>query len=139
MVLLGDWLGLLSPLLAAVNAGLAGLLGLLAFSAIISQAQSQVRLKVAPARNVAGAIAFHRQAQANARRGQWALAALHWQHAIRRAPREPNYYKSLGRAQVRLGRYAQAAQSFRYGAELDPADREFSRLIESLRSRLPGS
>jgi tetratricopeptide (TPR) repeat protein len=129
---LGYWLGWLSPLLAGLNAGLAGVFGLVALFAVISQAQSTVRLKVVPARNVAGAIALNRQARANARKGQWALAALHWQHAIARAPRMPQYYKALGQAQIRLGRYAQAAQNLRYGAEIDPTDRDFSRLLESI-------
>jgi tetratricopeptide (TPR) repeat protein len=132
---LGYSLGWLSPVLAGLNALLSGSFGLVALFAVISRAQSTVRLKVMPARNVAGAIALHRQAQANARKGQWALAALHWQRAIARAPREPKYYKSLGQAQMRLGRYLQAAKSFGYGAELDPADGEFRRLIESVKRK----
>jgi tetratricopeptide (TPR) repeat protein len=129
---IGYGLGWLSPVIAGLNGGLAGVFGLMALSAVVSQAQSKVRLKVVPARNVAGAIALDRQAQAYARKGQWALAALHWQRAISRAPRDPKFYKSLGKAQVRLRRYPQAAQTFHYGAELDPADREFTRLIEAL-------
>jgi tetratricopeptide (TPR) repeat protein len=125
-------LGWLSPIIAGLNGGLAGIFGLLALSAVISQVQSRVRLKVVPARNITGAIALDRQAKLNARQGQWALAALHWQRAISRAPRDPKYYKSLGKAQVRLRRYTQAAQTFHYGTELDPADKEFSRLIEAL-------
>ena len=135
----GYELGLLSPLLAGLNAALSGLLFLCAVSAIISRAQSRIRLRVVQAKKMEGHHALHRQALANARKGQWALAALHWQRAISRAPREPLYYKALGRAQARLGRYSQAVRSFRSGAELDPRDTEFVRLIEALRSQVRSS
>jgi tetratricopeptide (TPR) repeat protein len=127
-------LGMLAKELAAVIAALASGIALTGVSATISQAQARRRLRVVPDRGLNSAMLFHRRAGQYARRGLWALAALHWQRAIVHNPREPMYYKALGRAQARLGRYASAVRSFRSGAELAPEDREFARLIEAVRA-----
>lgn len=127
------WGGLAKEL-AAIVAILAGSITLTGISAAISQAQARRLLRVVPDRGISSGVMFHRRAEHYARRGQWALAALHWQRAIARQPREPLYYKVLGKAQVRLGRHASAVKTFRSGAELAPHDPDFPRLIESVRA-----
>jgi tetratricopeptide (TPR) repeat protein len=130
----GYRLGYLSQLLAGVNATIAAIIGLVALAAVVSQAQARVRLRVVADRKLDSAHMFHHQALVYVRQGKWALAALHWHLAITRAPREPIFYKGLGRAQVRLGRYSEAVRSFRSGAEAAPGDAEFIRLIEWVRT-----
>jgi tetratricopeptide (TPR) repeat protein len=127
-------LGVLAKELAAVIAALGSGIALTGVSAAISQAQARRRMRVVADRGLNSAMLFHRRAEQYARRGLWALAALHWQRAIVHNPREPMYYKALGKAQARLGRYASAVRSFRSGAELAPEDREFPRLIEAVRA-----
>jgi tetratricopeptide (TPR) repeat protein len=124
--------GLLAIELAAIVAVFAVGIGLTALVALLSQAQARRRLRVVPDRGLGSAPLLHRRAEHYARRGQWALAALHWQRAIVRQPREPSYYKALGRAQARLGRTESALRSFRSGAELAPDDPDFPRLIQSV-------
>jgi tetratricopeptide (TPR) repeat protein len=126
----GYSLNYLNPLLAGLNASFAAVICIVALAALASQWQGRVRLKVVPDRGLDSALLFHRRALVYGRQGKWALAAVHWQRAITRAPREPTYYKALGRAQARLGRYDQAVQSFGWGAEAAPDDPEFTRLIE---------
>jgi tetratricopeptide (TPR) repeat protein len=130
----GFALGALAKELAAVIGALGSGIAVTGLSAAASQAQSRRRLRVVPDRGLNSAILFHRRAEQYARRGLWALAALHWQRAIVHSPRQPLYYKALGKAQARLGRYASAVKSFRSGAELAPEDRDFARLIEAVRA-----
>jgi Flp pilus assembly protein TadD len=54
-------------------------------------------------------------------------------------PSEPIYYKALGKANARLGRYAEAVRAFKSGAEVAPSDREFNRLIEMVRAHARSS
>jgi hypothetical protein len=51
---------------------------LIGLMAVISQAQSRLRLRVMPDRGLVGPQMFHRRAMVYARQGKWALAALHW-------------------------------------------------------------
>lgn len=131
----GYWYHLVSPPLAAVNAGMAALIGLICASAIVSRMQSAVRLRVVFDKNVQGPLMFHQHGMHHARQGRWALAVLHLRRAIALKPDAPGYYKDLGRALVKLGRNKQAVSVFRSGAEMVPDDREFQRLIESVRAR----
>lgn len=131
---LGLWLELVGLELAAFNGLIALFIGLWCFSAVIGQAQARRRLLVVPDRGLQSAPLFHDRALHYARRGMWAMAALHWQRAIARQPREPSYFKALGQAQARLGRHAQAVQTFRSGAELAPDDNEFEQLIAAIRA-----
>jgi tetratricopeptide (TPR) repeat protein len=124
----------LGPAQAGANAALGVVIFLIALLAVISQAQSRRRLRVVLDRNLEGAVMIHRRAMTYAHQGKWALAALHWRRAISRASSEPLYYKALGRANVRLGRYAEAVRAFKSGAEAAPNDREFNRLIERVRA-----
>jgi hypothetical protein len=130
--------GLALGVLAKELAGVLGALGIgiavTGMSAALSQAQARRRLRVVPDRGLNSGLMFHRRAEQYARRGLWALAALHWQRAIVHSPREPRYYKALGTAQARLGRYAPAVRSFGSGAELAPLDQDFGRLIEAVRA-----
>ncbi len=135
----GYRLGYLPRLQAEVNAGLGVIIFLIGLMAVISQAQSRQRLRVVPDRGVVGASLLHRRALAYARQGKWALAALHWRRAISRAPAEPLYYKALGRADIRLGRYTEAVQAFKSGSAAAPNDPEFTRLIEKVRAHARSS
>ncbi len=136
---IGYQLGVVPSAAAQINAALGVVIFLIGLLAVISQAQSRVRLRVVLDRNLDGAVMLHRRALAYARQGKWALAALHWRRAISRSPSEGLYYKSLGRANVALGRYAEAVRAFKSGAEVAPADREFSRLIETVRAHTRSS
>ena len=127
-------LGWLSAPLAVVNGALGGVCGLLALTALISQAQARLRRRVVLARGMHSAPQMHEAAEGFARQGMWALAAYHWRRAIGKNPRNLEYYRELGRAQVALKQYAQAVKTFRSGLELAPGDREFARLIESVRA-----
>ncbi|MCC6190286.1 MAG: hypothetical protein IT318_14740 [Anaerolineales bacterium] len=120
--------------IAAVNAVLAGGIVLVGFSAVISQAQARRRLHVAVDRGIHSGLMLHQRAERYARRGMWALAAVHWQRAIARQPREPLYYKALGKAQARLGRRGAALRSFQSGAEVAPGDGDFARLIVAVKA-----
>lgn len=120
--------------IAAVNAVLAGGIVLVGFSAAISQAQARRRLHVTVDRGLSSGLMLHQRAERYARRGMWALAAVHWQRAITRQPREPLYYKALGKAQARLGRRGAALRSFQSGAEVAPGDGDFARLIAVVRA-----
>jgi len=136
---IGYKLGVVPSAATQINAALGVVIFLTGLLAVISQAQSRVRLRVVLDRNLDGAVMFHRRALTYARQGKWALAALHWRRAISRSPSEGLYYKSLGRANVSLGRYAEAVRAFKSGAEVAPADREFSRLIETVRAYIRSS
>jgi tetratricopeptide (TPR) repeat protein len=135
----GYKLGFLGPAQAGANAALGVVIFLIGLLAVISRVQSRRRLRVVPDRNLEGAIMFHRRALMYARQGKWALAALHWRRAISRSPSEPMYYKALGRADARLGRYAEAVRAFKSGAEAAPDDQEFTRLIEKVRAHARSS
>src|SRR5579859_4115871 len=135
----GYRLGYLAVPKDAINTGLSVVIFAVGLMAVISQAQARVRLRVGPDRGLVGAALFHRRALHYARHGMWALAALHWRRAISQSPAEPVYYKALGRADVRLGRYAEAVRAFRSGAEAAPNDAEFARLIEKVRSHARSS
>jgi tetratricopeptide (TPR) repeat protein len=136
---IGYKLGVLALVQAEVNAGLALVVFVIGLMAVISQAQSRLRQRVVPDRNLDGGLMFHRRALVYSRQGKWALAALHWRRAISRSPNEPIYYKALGNANARLGRYAEAVRAFKSGAEVAPSDREFIRLIEMLRAHARSS
>jgi tetratricopeptide (TPR) repeat protein len=136
---IGYQLGWLALLQTEVNAGLAVIILLIGLMAVISQAQSRRRQRVVVDRNLDGALMFHRRAMVYSRQGKWALAALHWRRAISRSPSEPIYYKALGKANARLGRYAEAVRAFKSGAEVAPSDREFNRLIEMVRAHARSS
>lgn len=131
--------GQISAPLAVVNASLGALIGLLAATALISQAQARQRRRVVLGRGLVSAPQMHEQAETYAQQGLWALAALHWRRAIGKDPRNLAYYKGLGRAQVALKQYAQAIRTFRSGVELAPDDKEFQRLIESVRAHTRSS
>ncbi|MCC7360872.1 MAG: hypothetical protein IT317_15425 [Anaerolineales bacterium] len=141
----GAWIGAaysagwLSAPLALVNAVLGGAAGALALVALISQAQARLRRRVVLARGRQSAPQMHEAAEGFARQGMWALAAYHWRRAIGKDPRNLEYYRGLGRAQVALKQYAQAVKTFRSGLELAPGDREFTRLIESVRAQARSS
>lgn len=126
--------GQISAPLAVVNLSFSALIGLLAGTALISQAQARLRRRVVLGRGLVSGPQMNQQAESYARQGMWALAALHWRRAIGKEPRNLAYYKGLGRAQVALKQYAQAVKTFRSGLELAPDDREFQRLIESVRA-----
>jgi tetratricopeptide (TPR) repeat protein len=130
----GFGLGLVGRELAIFNGLMGVFVGVGGLGATIGQMQSRRRLRVVPDRGLNSAPLFEQRAAYYGKRGMWALAAVHWQKAIARQPREPAYYKSLGATQARLGRYAQAVKTFRSGAELAPADPEFERLIGSVRA-----
>jgi len=136
---IGFNLGWLASFESEVNGGLAVVILLIGLMAVISQAQSRLRQRVVPDRNLDGALMFHRRALVYSRQGKWALAALHWRRAISRSPSEPIYYKALGNANARLGRYAEAVRAFKSGAEVAPSDREFTRLIEMVRAHARSS
>jgi len=136
---IGYNLGVLASLQSEVNAGLAVVIFLIGLMAVISRAQSRLRQRVVLDRNLDGALMFHRRALVYGRQGKWALAALHWRRAISRAPREPIYYKALGNANARLGRFAEAVRAYKSGAELAPGDLEFTRLIEMVRAHARSS
>jgi len=125
----GYALGGVGPLLAGANALLSGLIGLAALAAVVGERQARVRLRVVLDKNMHGADDADRHAVAFARRGQWALAVIHWRRAIALRPRQPAFYKALGLAQARLGRTDQALEAWRSGAALDPGDSEFQRLM----------
>jgi tetratricopeptide (TPR) repeat protein len=131
---LGLGLGWVGRELAAVNGTLGLFIGVWSFSAVIGQAQARRRLLVAVDRGLQSAPLFNERAEHYAKRGMWAMAAVHWQKAVARQPREPSYYKALGLAQTRLGRHAQAVRTLRSGAELAPEDNEFERLIGAIRA-----
>jgi lipoprotein NlpI len=120
--------------LMVVNGLLAFFVALLGLGAVVGQMQARRRLLVMPDRGLSSAPLFQERAEYYARRGMWAMAAIHWQKAIARQPREPSYFKALGATQAKLGRNAQAVKTFRSGAELAPEDPEFTRLIGSVRS-----
>ncbi len=128
----GFALGYVGRVLATVNLAVGGIIFGLALLSVLSQTQARVRLKVSLDRNLQGAPLFDRHAAVYAREGKWALAALHWRKAIALQPRMPTYYKALGGAQERLGRNEAALKAWRSGAELDPEDGEFGRLMEGL-------
>lgn len=131
--------GWISAPLAVVNAALGGLIALLALTALLSQAQARLRRRVVLGRGLVSAPQMHDQAERYAHQGMWALAALHWRRAIGKDPRTLAYYKGLGRAQVALKQYPQAVKTFRSGLELAPDDKEFQRLIESVRAQARSS
>jgi len=112
---------------------------LIGLMAVISRWQGRLRQKVVLDRNMEGALMLHRRALVYSRQGKWALAALHWRRAINRSPNEPIYYKALGNANARLGRYAEAVRAFKSGAEVAPTDHEFGRLIEMVRAHARSS
>lgn len=129
----GAALGHIGQLLAVFNAGASGLVLVLALLALVSEHQSRVRLRTEPDRNVHGAHEYDKHAEAHARAGRWALAAMHWRKAVALQPRQPAYYKSLGRAQARIGRLDEARRAWSSGAELAPADPDFPRLLANLK------
>jgi hypothetical protein len=131
--------GLLPAAAAQINAAGSVVIFLVGLMAVISQAQARVRLRVVLDRNVEGAVLLHQRATVYAHQGRWALAALHWRKAISRAPYEPLYYKSLGRADAALGRYAEAVRAYKSGAAAAPDDPEFNRLIETVRAHTRNS
>ena len=128
----GYALGYVGELLAIVNMAASGLVFSLAVLSMLSQTQARVRLKVSLDRNLQGAHFFDRHAAVYAREGKWALAALHWRKAIALQPRLPAYYKALGGAQAKLGRNEAALRAWRSGADLDPEDHDYARLIAAL-------
>ena len=130
---LGLAAGLVGLELAAANGLLSALIGVIGFSAVVGQAQARLRIRVVPDRGIQSAPLYHQRAEHYARQGMWAMAALHWQKAIGRQPREKRYYKALARAQTRIGRHAQAVRTLRSGAELAPDDEEFEALIQAIR------
>ena len=123
------------PLLAAANALLSGFIGVAALAAVVGESQARVRLRVILDKNMHGADDVDRHAAAYARRGQWALAVIHWRRAIALRPRQPAYYKALGLAQARLGRLHPALQAWRSGRELDPADEEIAAVLDDWTGR----
>jgi hypothetical protein len=125
----GYALGHVGPQLAAANGALSGLIWLVAAAAVLGEWQARQRVRVVLDKNLHTAIEYHRRAQAYAQRGLWALAAVHWRKAVAVDPYSPAYYKALGRAQTRLGRAAEAHAAWASGAELDPGDREFHKLM----------
>jgi tetratricopeptide (TPR) repeat protein len=126
-----EWVG---TELAVINGMLAFFVALGGLGATIGQLQARRRLRVVPDRGLNSAPLYQQRAEYYARRKMWALAAVHWQKAIARQPREPGYYKALGATQAQLKRYAQAVKTFRSGAELAPDDPEFTKLIGSVRA-----
>jgi hypothetical protein len=122
-------LGYMGKELATANALFAGPILLLALLAVIVELQERVRLKVVLDKNIQSALQFERRAQAYARHGMWALAALHWRRATSLQPRNPRYYRALGLANARLGRLEAARRAWRSGAEVAPNDPDFARRL----------
>ncbi len=108
-----------------------GLLAL-ATSALVERSQARLRQRTVLDRNIYDHIEFHRRGSLYARQGKWALAALHFQRAMALGPRIAVYYKDLSAAQVRLGRYRQAAHTLQMGADMHPDDAEFSTRLGAL-------
>jgi Flp pilus assembly protein TadD len=64
-----------------------------------------------------------------------ALAAVHFQKAVTLQPREAQFYKALGLAQLQLGRYTKARQTLEAGQSRAPEDGEFARILETFGER----
>jgi len=130
----GWWFGMVGQELAGLNGLMSLLIAIGGLAAAVGQRQARRRIRVIPDRGIQSGPLFHQRAEHYARRQMWAMAAIHWQKAIGRQPRVSGYYKSLGQAQAKMGRYVQAVKTFRSGAELAPEDPEFSRLIQAVRT-----
>ncbi len=119
------------------NLGFSGVLLVITTAGSISQGLARDRLFTRLDRQVYGAVSFYQRGRVYARRGLLALAALHFERALRLQPREPVYYKALADAQARLGRLVRARQTLQAGQVRAPEDPEFPALLAALENADP--
>ena len=131
----GMALGLVSAELSIFHGLLAAALLMVGGAAFIDRSGARVRLRVVLDPGLTAGMSYAQRAAGYAQRGQWALAALHWRKAIAMQPRQPDYYKALGQARARLRRRDLALEAFRSGAEVEPGDAAWQRLIDELTKR----
>jgi tetratricopeptide (TPR) repeat protein len=134
----GYSLGYVPPLAAGLNALFDVFVLSVSAVATASRAQARVRQRVEIDRELFGAAAMDKRGHKYRREGKWALAALHWQKAVILSPREPQYYKDLAAAQMRLGRYEKALRTLETGVYHAPGDEEFKTLMEAVRAKAEG-
>ncbi len=129
---LSRYLGWLPSTWALVNAITDVVLLAQATLMLVSRSQARVRHYLVLDRDAYSHVEFYRRGRRYALRGQWALAALHFQKAMVLRPTVAAYYKDLSTAQIKLGRYTQALRTVRQGAEMIPADPDFPALTAAL-------
>jgi len=132
--MIGAAVGYLGLAAAIINFAAGGLIALVAALAILSRRRARVRLVVRLDKDAHGALGMYHFGQTYRRRGQWALAALHFQKAIALKPSEARFYKDAGVALAQLGRPAQALRVLEEGARRAPEDADFMKLIKVIKT-----
>lgn len=119
---------------AAVNVIFDGVLIVFALTALLSRRGAYHREFVTLDPTATNALALYVRGRAEARKGKWATAALHWQRAAALKPTEAGYVKDLARALAHLGRHEQALEALERGAAEHSDDPEFQTLIHAIKS-----
>ncbi len=102
--------------------------------ALWSRRRVRVRLLVRLDKDAHGGLGMYQAGQTYRRRGQWTLAAIHFQKALALKPSEARFYKDAGVALARLGRYPKALRVLEEGARRAPEDPDFRKLIETIQA-----
>lgn len=132
------WLaGWMPNIIAQINMAFSGVLLAITLVALFSQSLARRRMYTQLDREIFDAIGFYRRGREHMRKGRLALAALHFRKAAALQPRMPQFYKDLGLAQARLGRYLKARQTLQEGASRAPDDPEFSKLLAMVDRKAP--
>jgi len=132
--IIGPSVNYLGFVAAAINFILALFMLAVAALALWSRRRARVRLLVRLDKDAHGALGMYQAGRAYRRRGQWALAAIHFQKALALKPSEARFYKDAGVALARLGRYAKALRVLEEGASRAPEDPVFRKLIETVQA-----
>ena len=122
---------------ALMNMVFCAVLILLAVVALFNRRGAYHREFVTLDPTATNALALYVRGRAEARKGKWASAALHWQRAAALKPMEAGYAKDWARALTHLGRYEQAVDALERGAAEHPDDPEFPALLRAVKSRQP--
>lgn len=128
-------LGWMGPLLFGLNVAAAvwALTQLLASERDFGARTARVLTQ--PDRGAHGPLDYYRRGHAYRRRGMWALAVLHWRHAVAGDPLRPEYYTDLGIGYAQIGRYARSLRALGEAARQAPNDAHIREMIELVRAR----